>query len=103
MVVRTRRVELRAGDLGSLLLGDGMTPGPAVLLEVIDNGSGMEVATMERIWEPFFTTKGRGRGLGLPSVLGILRAHRAAVALESHPRAGTQIRVYFAEAPPAQV
>jgi len=103
VLVRTRRVELRPGDLGSLLLGDGMTPGPAVLLEVIDNGSGMEVATMERIWEPFFTTKERGRGLGLPSVLGILRAHRAAVALESHPRAGTQIRVYFAEAPPVQV
>jgi two-component system cell cycle sensor histidine kinase/response regulator CckA len=98
--IRTRRVELQASDLGSLLLGDGMAPGPAVLLEVIDNGSGMDAATLARIWEPFFTTKERGRGLGLPSVLGILRAHRAAVALESHPRSGTQFRVYFAEAPP---
>jgi two-component system cell cycle sensor histidine kinase/response regulator CckA len=96
--VRTRRVELRPTDLGTLLLGEGMAPGPAVLLEVADNGPGMTQETLERIWEPFFTTKEKGRGLGLPSVLGILRAHRAAIALESHPDGGTQFRVYFTEA-----
>ncbi|MEO7794184.1 MAG: PAS domain S-box protein [Thermoanaerobaculia bacterium] len=98
VIVRTRRVELRPADLGTLLLGDGMRPGPAVLLEVIDNGSGMDAETLERLWEPFFTTKERGRGLGLPSVLGILRAHHAGIALESHPGSGTQFRVYFSEA-----
>ena len=98
MQVRTRRVELRPTDLGTLLLGEGMAPGPAVLLEVADNGPGMTQETLERIWEPFFTTKEKGRGLGLPSVLGILRAHRAAIALESHPDGGTQFRVYFTEA-----
>ena len=96
--VRTRRVDLRPADLGTLLLGDGMRPGPAVVLEVIDNGIGMDAETLERVWEPFFTTKERGRGLGLPSVLGILRAHRAGIALESHPRSGTHFRVYFSEA-----
>lgn len=95
--VRTRRVELRPADLGTLLLGDGMRPGPAVLLEVADNGVGMDSETLERLWEPFFTTKERGRGLGLPSVLGILRAHRAGVALESRPGSGTKFRVYFSE------
>ena len=55
-----------------------------------------------RLWEPFFTTKERGRGLGLPSVLGILRAHHAGIALESHPRAGTQFRVYFSEDPASE-
>ncbi|MEO8198498.1 MAG: ATP-binding protein, partial [Thermoanaerobaculia bacterium] len=98
VLVRTRRVELRPADLGTLLLGDGMRPGPAVLLEVVDNGTGMDAETLERLWEPFFTTKQRGRGLGLPAVLGILRAHRAGVSLESHPRSGTQFRVYFSEA-----
>jgi two-component system, cell cycle sensor histidine kinase and response regulator CckA len=97
VLIRTRRVELTLADLGTLLLGDGMRPGPAVLLEVIDNGSGMEAETLERLWEPFFSTKERGRGLGLPSVLGILRAHRAGIALESHPSSGTQFRVYFSE------
>ncbi len=96
--VRTRRVDLRPSDLGTLLLGDGMRPGPAVVLEIIDNGIGMDAETLERVWEPFFTTKERGRGLGLPSVLGILRAHRAGIALESHPRSGTHFRVYFSEA-----
>ncbi len=102
VLVRTRRVELRPADLGTLLLGEGLRPGPAVLLEVIDNGIGMEAETLERLWEPFFTTKERGRGLGLPSVLGILRAHRAGVALESHPHSGTQFRVYFSEVAAAE-
>jgi two-component system cell cycle sensor histidine kinase/response regulator CckA len=96
--VRTRRVDLHPSDLGTLLLGDGMRPGPAVVFEVIDNGAGMDAETLERVWEPFFTTKERGRGLGLPSVLGILRAHRAGVALESHPASGTHFRIYFSEA-----
>jgi PAS domain S-box-containing protein len=100
--VRTRPVELLASDLGRLLLGDGMRPGPAVLLEVIDNGTGMEPETLERLWEPFFTTKEKGRGLGLPSVLGILRAHRAGIALESHPLTGTHFRVYFSAARPEE-
>ena len=102
VVVRTRRVDLLPADLGTLLLGEGMQPGPAVLLEVIDNGTGMDAETLERLWEPFFTTKERGRGLGLPSVLGILRAHHAGIALDSHPRSGTQFRVYFSVPPPAE-
>jgi two-component system, cell cycle sensor histidine kinase and response regulator CckA len=99
--IRTRRVELRSGDLSTLLLGDGMKPGGAVLLEVIDNGVGMDAETMARLWEPFFSTKERGRGLGLPSVLGILRAHRAGISLESQPKSGTHFRLFFAEAAPA--
>ena len=101
VLVRTQRVDLRPADLGALLLGDGMQPGPALLLEVVDNGSGMEAETLERLWEPFFSTKERGRGLGLPSVLGILRAHRAGIVVESHPGSGTRFRVYFSE-PPAE-
>ncbi len=100
VVVRTLRVELGPTDLGTLLLGDGMRPGPAVLLEVIDNGCGMQPETVERLWEPFYSTKERGRGLGMPSVLGILRAHRAGIAVESHPGSGTRFRVYFAEPAP---
>jgi len=100
VLVRTRRVELSPTDLGTLLLGEGMRPGPAVLLEVIDNGCGMQAETAERLWEPFFSTKERGRGLGLPSALGILRAHRAAIAVDSQPGSGTRFRVYFAEPTP---
>lgn len=96
--VRTRQVDLSPADLGTLLLGEGMQPGPTVLLEVSDNGVGMDAETLGRLWEPFFTTKERGRGLGLPSVLGILRAHRAGIALESHPETGTRFRIYFAAA-----
>ena len=93
----------RAGGIAALHdMSTKPRSSPAGLPEVIDNGTGMEAETLERLWEPFFTTKERGRGLGLPSVLGILRAHHAGIALESHPRAGTQFRVYFSEVPASE-
>jgi signal transduction histidine kinase len=76
-----------------------MKPGPAVLLEIVDEGVGMDPDTLARLWEPFFTTKKNGRGLGLPAVLGILRQHRAALALDSEPGTGSRFRILL---PPAR-
>jgi len=52
-------------------------------LEVADTGCGIDAADMERLFEPFFSTKFTGRGLGLPVVLGIVRAHGGCIAVES--------------------
>lgn len=66
-----------------------------VCLEVSDSGCGMNDETKSRIFEPFYSTKFTGRGLGMSAVLGILTAHRGELQLTSHPGQGTTFQVYL--------
>lgn len=70
-------------------------PGPYVMLQVSDQGSGIPPEVLKRIFDPFFTTKSKGRGLGLAAIVGIIRGHKAALMVETHIGKGTTFSVYL--------
>jgi two-component system cell cycle sensor histidine kinase/response regulator CckA len=82
-------------DLASTYLDEQLPEGRYVCLEVTDTGVGMSAETQARMFEPFFSTKFTGRGLGLAAVLGIVRGHRGAVRVHSEAGKGTMVRVFF--------
>ncbi|MEI2719667.1 MAG: ATP-binding protein [Gemmatimonadales bacterium] len=93
LVMRSRCETLTATD-------DKVPPGEFVVLEMIDNGSGMDAETLAHLFEPFFTTKGpgKGTGLGLATVATIVRDAMGQVTVDSVPGTGTTFRVYLPRA-----
>jgi len=69
--------------------------GPAVRLSIEDDGAGMAPEILERAFDPFFTTRTTGRGLGLAAALGILSAHGAGLWVRTAPGRGTTFRIHF--------
>jgi len=95
ITVRVAEREIDAAELAGALEGGALVPGPHVVLEIRDDGEGMDADTRARAFDPFFSTKFSGRGLGLAAVRGIVRGHGAAIGVASAPDRGSTFRVYF--------
>ncbi|WP_347269746.1 PAS domain S-box protein [Rhizorhabdus histidinilytica] len=96
------RVEEGHADAAFAHAHPPLPAGPAMILSVEDNGPGMDAATLERIFEPFFSTKGsRGTGLGLALVQSIAAQHEGAVTVDTIPGKGATFRIWLPKAQPA--
>jgi signal transduction histidine kinase len=95
ITVETGREVLDREMLQQMTFGSDMAPGAYVFLDVVDNGTGMSEHTLARMFDPFFSTKDTGRGLGMAAVRGIIRSHRAALRVTSKEGQGTRFRVWF--------
>ena len=92
ITVRTGVVDADSSYLAEAYLGDELPLRRYAYLEVADDGEGIAKESLSRIFEPFFSTRFQGRGLGLAAALGIVRAHRGAFIVNSKPKQGTTIR-----------
>ncbi len=95
ITVTTAVTEATQEYLAATYAHDELPRGRYVYLEITDTGCGMDKEAQRRIFEPFFTTKFTGRGLGMAAVLGIVRAHKGAIDIQSEVDQGTTVKVLF--------
>ncbi len=91
----TRIQEVKTGVVPAANPGQTLAAGPYAVLEVSDSGCGMSPEIIERIFDPFFSTKAAGRGLGLSAMLGILRGHKAGIQIQSQKGHGSTFFIYL--------
>jgi PAS domain S-box-containing protein len=95
ITITTGKMACDTAYLKGTYFNDDLPEGAYVYLDVTDSGCGMDKATMSKVFDPFFSTKFTGRGLGLAAALGIVRGHRGALKVYSEPGKGTTFKALF--------
>jgi nitrogen-specific signal transduction histidine kinase/CheY-like chemotaxis protein len=95
VVVRTSIVQVDESYFSGTYFAEDLPVGSYVCLEVSDTGCGMDEQMQQKIFDPFFSTKFSGRGLGLAAVLGIIKGHDGALRIRSRPNEGSTFTVLF--------
>lgn len=93
--ITTGVIDCDAHYLAETFFDEGLEEGFYVYLEVADSGVGMDRETQSKIFDPFYTTKVTGRGLGLAAVIGIVRGHKGAIKVYSEKGRGTTFKLLF--------
>jgi len=95
VIVSTGVMTADQNYLAELYLDEGLPTGDYVYLQVSDTGCGMDADIKSKIFDPFFSTKFAGRGLGMSAVLGIVRGHKGGLFYKSEQKKGTTFRILF--------
>ncbi|MBN2609801.1 MAG: PAS domain S-box protein [Candidatus Fermentibacteraceae bacterium] len=93
ITITTNIMDCDSDYLGTVYLSDRVEEGTYVYMEVADTGCGMDDQTLKRLFDPFFTAKFTGRGLGLSAVLGIIRGHGGTIKVYSEEGSGSSFKV----------
>ena len=99
ITLRTGSIEADSVYLANTYVDDALEPGEYLFLEIADNGPGILPDILPKVFDPFFSTKPSGRGLGLAAVLGIVRAHKGAIRLDSRLGMGSRFTVLLPTVP----
>jgi two-component system cell cycle sensor histidine kinase/response regulator CckA len=100
--VTTGWKQLEDSEIQAALYSDKNEAGPYVWISVADNGSGIKPIELKKIFEPYYSTKNTGRGLGLAALLGIVRGHQGLLNVTSQPGEGTTFKIWFPAAEPVE-
>lgn len=91
------KLTVRTANHAQATAAPGLPPGAYVMIQVTDTGTGMDAATLGRVWEPFFTTKAHGTGLGLPMAFAVVRSCDGHMTVRSTPGAGSTFEIFLPE------